>query len=194
MLADCQALPPSESTGIILGGDFFCDPALKKRGGFGDVRDIWKAFGHAFGWVVGVAGNHDSFGGYEIPDSLSRSVLLDRDICERNSLRIGGISGVVGNPRKRRRTSEDDFIQNLERLTEKSPDILVLHEGPSIPEIGAKGNDNIRSRLDSVRNNLIVICGHTHWPRVFYQISENVQAINTDFRVVIITDTEIKKI
>jgi len=198
VLSECQALPPSENTGVMLAGDFFCAPGLGRRGGSGDVQDVWRAFGDAFGWVVGVAGNHDRFCGmHEIPDPVHCPVsasVLDGDICERNSLSVGGISGIVGNPRKRWRKSEDIFIRKIDELTAKPSDILILHEGPSVPEIGAEGNDSIRARLNSVRNDMIVVSGHTHWSRVFYQLNENVQAINVDFRVVIITEKEIDAI
>ena len=34
-----------------------------KRGGFGDVREVWAAFSKHARWVAGVAGNHDDVSG-----------------------------------------------------------------------------------------------------------------------------------
>ena len=48
--------------GVLLAGDLYTVPALDRRGGSGDVTAVWRAFGDEFSWVVGVAGNHDTFG------------------------------------------------------------------------------------------------------------------------------------
>jgi hypothetical protein len=52
---------PSESVGVLLAGDYWAHPDLNRRGGMGDVRGVWSAFGNRFRWVCGVAGNHDQF-------------------------------------------------------------------------------------------------------------------------------------
>ncbi len=49
----------SSPVAALLAGDFYTVPALDKRGGTGDVTDVWRAFGECFAWV---AGNHDLFG------------------------------------------------------------------------------------------------------------------------------------
>ena len=56
--------------GVLLAGDFYTVPALDRRGGSGDVTAVWKAFGDESSWVVGVPGNHDTFG--EDPNSSPR--------------------------------------------------------------------------------------------------------------------------
>jgi len=55
-------LPPLAHTGVVLAGDLYSDDAALARGASGDVRSEWEAFGQQFRWVVGVAGNHDTFG------------------------------------------------------------------------------------------------------------------------------------
>lgn len=53
---------PAGRIGVLLAGDFYTVSSLDKRGGSGDVDSVWQAFGEHFDWVVGVAGNHDTFG------------------------------------------------------------------------------------------------------------------------------------
>lgn len=60
VLRDLDVTP--ERAGVFLAGDFYTVPALDKRGGSGDVTSVWQAFGDRFSRVVGVAGNHDTFG------------------------------------------------------------------------------------------------------------------------------------
>ena len=43
------------SVGVFLAGDLYTVPALDRRGGSGDVRAVWEAFGDGFAWVIGVA-------------------------------------------------------------------------------------------------------------------------------------------
>ena len=196
-LSDRNLLPNAEKTGIILAGDFYADPFLEKRGGAGDVQEVWKSFGGNFKWTVGVAGNHDRFDGeFKVPHYmtyLSNPAVLDGQLCEKDGLAIGGISGIIGNPNKPWRRTEQDFMQLMTDLANDST-ILVLHEGPAIPEIGAKGNSEIKTTLDSLQKDLVLFSAHSHWRHPYYRINETVHAINADFRVVILTNTEINMI
>lgn len=47
-LADERVLPPTARTGVVLAGDLYSVPAANKRGGFGDVADVWAAFAAHF--------------------------------------------------------------------------------------------------------------------------------------------------
>jgi hypothetical protein len=38
----------SSPVAALLAGDFYTVPALDKRGGTGDVTDVWRAFGRAY--------------------------------------------------------------------------------------------------------------------------------------------------
>jgi len=49
-----------DKIGILLCGDLYA--MTHRRGGIGDVREVWAAFQKHFRWVVGVAGNHDMIG------------------------------------------------------------------------------------------------------------------------------------
>ena len=58
-LAFYNVLPPADRIGVVLAGDLYSVPTADKRGGFGDVASVWRAFAKRFAWVAGVAGNHD---------------------------------------------------------------------------------------------------------------------------------------
>ncbi len=49
--------------GVLLAGDFYTNPDLKRRGSAGDLEDLWIGFDERFRWVAGVASNHDLFAG-----------------------------------------------------------------------------------------------------------------------------------
>ena len=60
-IAPDDVAPSRRRMAAVLAGDFHVDSSLKARGGCGDVRPIWEAFGLWMKWVVGVPGNHDRF-------------------------------------------------------------------------------------------------------------------------------------
>lgn len=94
-LACGGALPPAMRTGIVLAGDLYSVPEANKRGGHGDVAEVWAAFAERFAWVVGVAGNHDDVSGIA---GLAPNVhLLDGNVVELDEVRIGGVGGIIGN-------------------------------------------------------------------------------------------------
>lgn len=186
-LAEIGILPPPQQTGIILAGDLYAK--LNKRGGVGDVRSVWQAFNQRFRWVAGVGGNHDSFGRtQEDIQEFSQQIginYLDGQIIEIDKLRIAGISGIIGNPNKAFRRLEKDFIKSIRALVQELPDILIMHEGPSHPEVKLAGNDAIRKELMAA-HNLLVVCGHSHWKVPITAVSKGVQVLNVDSRVVVL--------
>lgn len=189
-LANSGKIPSPQTTGIILAGDFFAH--IDKRGGVGDVREVWYAFGRRFRWIAGVGGNHDSFG--RTPQEMKafqkqkRIHYLDGDIISLDGLQIGGISGIIGKTTKPFRRSEQDFRQLIQEVLEESIDILVLHEGPNDTESKLIGNQSIRAELTrgSTRGgNLLVICGHSHWRVPMTALPQGIQVLNVDTRVVV---------
>lgn len=108
--------------GVVLGGDLFARPGSDRRGGSGDVRAVWRAFANQSAWVAGVAGNHDRFGpGWPEADFRAfgeqRGVhVLDGDVVELSGVRIAGLSGVVGNPRRPFRRAREVFEAEVARL------------------------------------------------------------------------------
>lgn len=66
-----------------------------------------EAFGQQFRWVVGVAGNHDTFGAPREQAQFFRQrpelQLLDGDVVDVDGLRVGGVGGIMGRPDKQGR-------------------------------------------------------------------------------------------
>ncbi|MEO8842749.1 MAG: metallophosphoesterase [Kofleriaceae bacterium] len=178
-LADDGVLPPSARTGIVLAGDLYSVPAANRRGGYGDVATVWRAFAERFPWVVGVAGNHDDMTNVE-GDNLH---VLDGTIVEVDGLRFAGVGGIVGNPSKPGRREEDDQLTRISNVIEAPCDVLVLHEGPSGNNNGQAGNAYIR-KIVEVAGVPLTVCGHAHWELPLADHARG-QILNVDARVVV---------
>ena len=180
-LADDGAIPPAARTGVILAGDLFAVPAANRRGGYGDVADVWVAFAERFAWVVGVVGNHDDVSGVA---KLAATVhLLDGELATPDGVRIGGVGGIIGNPRKPGRRSEVDQLRAISRAIGHGVDILVLHEGPRGDD-SQPGNHAIRAAIEDAGVGL-TICGHDHWRLPLAEHARG-QILNVDARVVVL--------
>lgn len=157
---------PLNTIGVLLAGDLYSEPAARKRGATGDIRNVWRAFARSFRWVAGVAGNHDQFGATARDrERFGREPgihLLDGQVVELDGLRIGGVSGIIGPLEKHNRRDEEEMLSVLEQVVASSPQVIVLHEGPDCGR-GRPGNAAIGQVLAACREPLI-ICGHVHWP------------------------------
>ena len=180
-LAFDGAIAAAARTGVILAGDLYSVPLANKRGGHGDVSDVWVAFAERFAWVAGVAGNHDDVS--EVRKLGDKVHLLDGDTAELDGLRIAGVGGIIGNPRKPGRRTEDDHLEVIERVLAGAPDILVLHEGPR-GDAKQPGNDQIRRLIEDSAIGL-TICGHDHWQTALAEHARG-QILNVDTRVVVL--------
>ena len=178
---------PAGRVGVLLAGDFYTVPALDKRGGSGDVSSVWRAFGEQFAWVAGVAGNHDSFGpnSNAAPRFSGNLHYLDRSRTNIDGLRIAGVGGIIGNPKRMRRRTEDDFLQAIKDVLEQPADIVLMHEGPDSPLQGFRGSTMVRQLIELLRTPLVVR-GHAHWNEPFVELDGGVQVLNVDSRVVIL--------
>lgn len=187
-LGDAGQLPSGDDTGVVLAGDLYSVPEANKRGGMGDVRTVWEAFAQRFQWVAGVPGNHDDFGTARQQDRLAQRAnirLLDGDVVTLSSLRVGGVGLIMGNPLKRGRRDEDDFLHRLELVIAEDPDLVVLHEGPPAGR-GQRGNPLI---ADIIRKGAasLTICGHVHWEEALGQVDDTHQVLNVDTRAIVLT-------
>ncbi|QGJ70356.1 putative phosphoesterase [Planctomycetales bacterium 10988] len=173
--------------GAVLAGDFYTVPGLDRRGGTGDVSAVWRAFGDPFAWVVGVAGNHDTFGeGQQTrPRFSSPFHFLDGTSVALSGLRVAGVSGIVGNPSRIQRRTEEDFLFQVEWVLEETPDLLVMHDGPEGTERGQRGSSRVRLLLERKAPTLVVR-GHAHWQHPFAELENGTQIVNVDARVVIL--------
>lgn len=179
-LAFDGALPPSARTAVILAGDLYSVPAADKRGGYGDVAEVWQAFAERFAWVAGVAGNHDD------TDGVTRAPhvhLLDTEQVTIGGLRLGGVGLIAGNPGKRGRRDEDDQLARIE-VAAADVDVLILHEGPHGDGRHQRGHAGIRALVDEARVPL-TICGHDHWDPPLSTAAGG-QILNVDARVLVL--------
>lgn len=183
-VARLQELGEIERIGLaILAGDLYDYPDLHKRGGTGIVDPVWQAFAQVAPNVVGVKGNHDVV---EAPERLpSHARVLDGEIAHIGGLAVGGVGGIIGDPRRHERESEAQFIEGLEQITIQRPDILVLHQGPDDPERGRRGDPTVRLSLETGYQGLTVF-GHSHWQRPFLVDVGQGQGLNVDGRVILI--------
>jgi 3',5'-cyclic-AMP phosphodiesterase len=174
-------LPPTARTGAILAGDLYSVPEANKRGGYGDVTDVWAAFASRFAWVAGVAGNHDDVS--SVPEVGDNVFLLDGEVALVDGIRIGGVAGIIGTKQKPGRRPEDVQLALLERVIASDPDIVVLHEGPCGDE-HQLGNATIRAMLED--NEIpMTVCGHCHWPQPLAEQTSG-QILNVDARVIVL--------
>lgn len=172
---------------VLLAGDFYTVPALDRRGGSGDVTNVWMAFAESFGWVVGVAGNHDLFGSDSRGRLRSQSKMrfIENGTAQVGNLNVGGLSGIIGDPARAWRRTEADFNLEVEILLESNLDAFIMHDGPSGPLTGQRGYDSTQAICASGRPTLIVR-GHAHWDDPFCELANGTQILNVDQRVVII--------
>jgi 3',5'-cyclic-AMP phosphodiesterase len=168
------AVPPLDRCGVVLAGDLFSVPDASKRGGFGDVEPVWRAFQQRCAWVVGVAGNHDDVS--ELPRGTH---LLDSETMTIDGLRLGGVGFICGNPSKPGRRAEADQLAAIELVTAEQVDLLVLHEGP-------RGGDGQQGHELIPHEAPFVVCGHVHWDEPVYRHSRGV-VLNVDARVVVLS-------
>ena len=182
-LAEEGALPPAARIGVIVAGDLYSLPAANKRGGFGDVAEVWEAFAQHFAWVAGVAGNHDDMANV-VRLASPKLHLLDGDVIEIDGIRIGGVGGIIGNPGKKMRRASEEFLALVDRVIEQSIDVLVLHEGPSGDD-DQSGNIDIRAAVEAGGVGFTV-CGHSHWDEPLASHASG-QILNVDARAVVLT-------
>jgi hypothetical protein len=159
-LAQQGQIPPLPRCLVLLAGDFSCASRCAKRGGLGDVNPVWQAFADAGAKVVGIAGNHDIFGNEGLPPN---DRFLDGDVSEPwPGLRVGGVSGIVGDAKRRWRRTAGDFRVQLDRVAERQPDIVVVHPPPDLGP-GAEGEPVLTQWLEESGFRGALICGHHPW-------------------------------
>lgn len=171
---------------VLLCGDLYA--RIDKRGGHGDVKNVWREFNKYFGFVAGVAGNHDDFGDSQDFEDFNREegiYYLDNQIKKVAGLKIGGISGIIGRPDKPFRNEETKHLKELKQLLLKQPDFILLHEGPNNKSPELTGNNDIRLIIEHSQRN-IICCGHNHWKRSLIEKENGTQIINADSKCIIL--------
>jgi Icc-related predicted phosphoesterase len=180
-LAFDGVLPPADRIGIVLAGDLYSVPTADKRGGFGDVASVWRAFAKRFAWVAGVAGNHDDVTAVKRADRVH---LLDAGTVALSGLRVGGVSLIAGNPAKHGRREEGEQLARIARVASAGVDLLILHECPNGDGNRQDGHPGIRAIIDEHATPL-TICGHFHWESPLSS-HRGGQILNVDSRVIVL--------
>lgn len=178
--------PETQKVGVLLCGDLYT--SLEKRGTSGDVRTVWQEFNNHFSWVVGVAGNHDSFGNLQDQidfDSLENTHLLHMNSVRIGGLKIGGISGIIGRSDKPNRTAERDYLSGLNKLLKGDLDLVLIHETPDNPDHQLIGNSKIRQTIE-ISPKSTICCGHCYWEKTYVEFENQSQVINVDSKVLLL--------
>lgn len=175
---------------IAVCGDLYEYSDCHKRGGTGPVDEVFYALNRVCDQVVGVLGNHDELAQRDAALEPNISI-LDGTHSSMLGLRIGGLSGIIGDPKRHLRRSEDEFLKRLESLTSKSPNLLLLHQGPDDPELSRRGDPSVRLSLETGYAGLTVF-GHTRWHGYPLITLGSGQALNVDGRVIIVTPSGIE--
>jgi len=153
--------PPLHSMGL-LAGDLYTVPGADRRGGTGDVTAVWQHAAACFSSLAGVRGNHDLLP--EPPPTC-----LDGGVVTLAGLRIGGVSGIVGDPARVNRHRAEAFAALLARVIAANPHVIVLHLSPRIDAIH-RGDEIVRQTLERLDYAGLVISGHLHWPQRVHTI------------------------
>jgi hypothetical protein len=154
-------LPAPETMIGLLAGDFYAEPNATKRGGIGDVNEVWLRMRSKFMAIAGVLGNHDLFGASSCASRLPDD-FVDGAVRELAGLRIGGVSGIIGDPARPNRRSADEYAEMLLRVLDQRPDILLLHAAPHIVS-GSAGEALIAEWIQATDFDGLVVCGHIRW-------------------------------
>jgi 3',5'-cyclic-AMP phosphodiesterase len=187
-LAAQGLVPGPEGTGVLLAGDLYAAPNGDKRGASGDVRSVWQAFARSFRWVAGVEGNHDRFGtaAEKLEMTSQPNIhLIDYGTIALETLRIGGVSGIMGDPAKPGRRDTKEFLAALEVTLEAQPDLLLLHQGPT--GAAAQLGDAQVTRLMAGYGSMLTVCGHVHWEQPLADLNPSMQVLNVDCRAIVLT-------
>ena len=161
-----------------LCGDFYDYPDCHKRGGTGDVSNVLNAFG-VVAPTFAVLGNHDEVLG--VLDPIVR--ILEGSSVTIGGVKLGGVGGIVGDPKKNQRKSEADFLDAVMQVLSERPNLLLLHAGPEGPTERHRGWGELNGLL-SLANDLLVVFGHTRWPEPLHTENSNLFC-NVDGRVLI---------
>jgi hypothetical protein len=175
-------LPGPDRIPCILAGD------LHPRADVGDVRGAWTSFAAMCRWVAGVAGNHDAFS-ESVTAAAARlgpeMTLLDDSVVERDGLRIGGVSRIIGTTGGPWVRSEREFCTVVAGIAGPGLDALVCHDGPIGSSPQQPGWPSVRRVLEAAPATL-VIRGHDAWRSPLAVLDNGCQVLNVESRVVVL--------
>ena len=169
----------------LLSGDLYAD--LTRRGQSGNPLPAWQSFAAVCGQVVGIAGNHDDFGGVP-PELPANAQFLDNGHVSVHGLLIAGLSGIIGRSDKPFRRSEADYLKALANLLRPQPALLLTHPSPAWA--GYQGEAQLTALLAKTPAPLLC-CGHSHWPtQEPLTLPGGTQVLNADTKVYILLNAD----
>lgn len=121
-----------------------------------------------FGWVAGVAGNHDDVS--QVPGLAGKVHLLDGNVVTLDEIRIGGIGGIIGNKAKPGRRPEHVQLAHVDRAVGTGLDVLVLLGLAKATPAGRPrqtrpvGEAKVILCLDSAASTIVTNGVPPHWP------------------------------
>ncbi|MBS8232549.1 hypothetical protein DYI41_16585 [Marinobacter salarius] len=182
LLMSLEEIP--EINAILVCGDLYDYPDCRKPGGTGPVESVFWSLAEVASEVFGVLGNHDTL---DVETPLPSCVtILDGDVVGANfGLRIGGVSGIIGDPKRHNRRGDEAFIKIMEQCTRKRPDILMLHQGPEDKDRRQLGDPAITLSLETGFSGFTLF-GHSHWPAFPLVKLGDGQGLNVDARLVVV--------
>lgn len=185
MLQEVGEIPPIDA--VLLAGDLYDYPDLRKLGGTGDTTWVWNAFARHFPMAIGVLGNHDTV----VPEKLAPSaIVLDGNSTQLGDLTISGVSGIIGRSSKNQRKTASAFGDSLLAAIARPSDLVILHQGPDLPERQQIGEPLIREILETGGEGLVIF-GHCHWREPLAKIG-GFQVLNVDSRVCVFLSAELE--
>ena len=144
----------------LLCGDFYDYPDLRKLGGTGDVAPAINALSYVAERTFFVLGNHDEVNVSELEPEIT---VLDGDAVNTDTFSVGGVSGIVGNPRRHNRKTEQEFIDAVDLCCAWDVDLMLMHQGPVGDRKDTRGMVEINQVLRKY-SDMLVLFGHCHWP------------------------------
>lgn len=177
----------SQNSWAFLCGDLYAN--LERRGGSGNPRKVWQAFAEHFKQVIGIAGNHDDFGGdLQTVKDIENVHFLENDVLEFDGLKIAGLSGIIGRVDKNFRLEENDYLNAFEKRLKQQVDVLLTHLSPHFEEYQFLGEPQLTKILEKYADHLL-FCGHSHWDTSqVLTLKNNTQILNADSKVFVLTN------
>lgn len=176
-----------ERIGVLLCGDLYAQRG--QRGASGNPLPVWLAFRQAFGWVIGVDGNHDLVS-TEVAQRLQSEEhiyhIASPSIVAADQLHIAGVGGIIGRQDKPNRMDPASYLRSVRLLLQRQPDALLLHQSPGLAEQGLQGEALIQGELEAGPET-VVFCGHTHWDTPMVELDNGTKIVNVDSRLLILT-------
>lgn len=182
------ALPRCTRTGVILAGGFDMDQSSDYRDEVGAATAVWYAFSKRWKWVAGVTGEGDSPvpDQYQLGSSTRKgSFLLDGQSIDLDSLRIGGIGGILENGCDRDGQPRAEHSRILSGLAGVGVDMLVIHECPCGGSDRWPGSGIMKELLEDLPP-MLVVCGHDYWDSPLLTLDNGTQILNVAQRVVVL--------